>query len=382
MIVLSVNEKYIHSILLYGIRARLLIFFSPPPSPSSPISFPATLLISLMATSENSQNPTVATVSQNSDTMSLDSNKLVNINMTNVTKLSSSNYLMWSRQVHALVDGYDLGSFLDGSAVTPPPTITVADTVSANPAYAIWKRQDKLLYSALLGAIVVTIQPLLSRATTAAEIWETLASTYAKPSRGHVKHILNQLKTWSKGTHSIDEYVQGLTTRFDQLALLGKIIDHEDQIDYVLQGLPEEYKSLVDQTESRDTPPSITELHEKLINHEAKLQTASNTSSLTPLPITANYTNNRNKPYNARGNQKQNQPWSNNRNYDQNRSHDQNRSSRPYLGRCQLCGTQGHSARRCPQLQTGSSSYHGLLPTPQTPTANWNPRANVATASP
>ena len=167
-----------------------------------------------------------------------------------------------------------------------------------------------------------------------------------------------------------------------QLALLGKIIDYEDQIDYVLQGLPEEYKSLVDQTESRDTPPSITELHEKLINHEAKIQTASNTSSLTPLPITANYTNNRNKPYTARGNQKQSQPWSNNRNYDQNRSHDQNRSSRPYLGRCQLCGTQGHSARRCPQLQTGSSLYHGLLPTPQTPTASWNPCANVATASP
>ena len=252
----------------------------------------------------------------------------------------------------------------------------VADSVTTNPAYTIWKRQDKLLYSALLGAISITIQPLLSRASTAAEIWDTLASTYGRPSRGHVKQLLNQLKAWTKETRSIDEYVQGLITRFDQLALLGKVIDHEDQLDYVLQGLPEDYKSVVDQTESRDTPPSITELHEKLINHEAKLQISDPQQAVSTLPITANYTNNRNKGSHPRGNQSSPQTWS------QPRNAEHNRTPRPYLGRCQLCVTQGHSAKRCPQLQMKTSSYQGLLPTPQTPTASWNPRANLATANP
>lgn len=65
-------------------------------------------------------------------------------------------------------------------------------------------------------------------------------------------------------------------TRFDQLAVLGNAIPHEDQIDY---------KSIADQVAARETPPSITEIHEKRINHELKLQALATASSL---PITAN----------------------------------------------------------------------------------------------
>lgn len=34
------------------------------------------------------------------------------VNMTNITKLSYSDYLMWSFQVHALLDGYNLVDYL------------------------------------------------------------------------------------------------------------------------------------------------------------------------------------------------------------------------------------------------------------------------------
>lgn len=123
---------------------------------------------------------------------------LFNINMSNVSKLSATNYLMWSLQVHALVDGYGLVGHLDGSMVVPSPAITVDGEVTSNPEHTIWKRQDRLIYSALLGAITLPIQPLVSRATTAAQVWETLASTYAKPSRAHIKNLRNQLKIWKK----------------------------------------------------------------------------------------------------------------------------------------------------------------------------------------
>ena len=148
---------------------------------------------------------------------------LLNLNMTNVTKLTSSNFLMWGRQVHALLNGYDLTGHIDGSGVVPAATITnAAGSLATNPAYTLWKRQDRLIYSSLIGAIMMTLQPILSTATTAADIWRILNATYAKPSRGHVQQIRNQLRSWKKGTRSIDEYYQGLTTRFDELALLGK----------------------------------------------------------------------------------------------------------------------------------------------------------------
>jgi len=228
-------------------------------------------------------------VSTNETILVSNGQNLLNINMINVTKLTASNFLMWSRQVHALLDGYDLAGHLDGSAVLPTPTNTVDGDVHANLDYIMWKRHDKLIYSALLGAITVTIQPILSTTSTSAQIWETLSLTYAKPSRAHVKQIRQQTKNWTKGTMTVDAYIQCFTTRFDQLALLGKGLDLEDQLEYILEGLPEEYKQVVDQIEGRDTPPSVTEVHEKLLNHEVKV--LAKTTTPATLPITANVVN-------------------------------------------------------------------------------------------
>ncbi|KAL1191833.1 Retrovirus-related Pol polyprotein from transposon RE1 [Cardamine amara subsp. amara] len=96
-------------------------------------------------------------------------------------------------------------------------------------------------------------------------MWTNLNSTYVKPSRRHIKQLKLQLKQLTKGTKSIDDYIYGLNPRFDQLALLGNIIDHEDQIDTISEGLLEDYKSAVDQMEGRDALLFITEFHEKLV---------------------------------------------------------------------------------------------------------------------
>ena len=178
--------------------------------------------------------------------------------MSNVTKLSPPNYLMWNLQIHSLLDGYALAGHLTGSTPKPSKTIMDGDTVVVNPQYNLWMRQDKLIYSALIGAITTELQLLVSRTTTVSQIWETLSSTYANPSRGHIKQLKTQIKEWKKESKTIDIYLQGLTTRMDQLANLGKAMEHKNQIDLILEGLPDDYKSVVDQVEGRDTPPTIT----------------------------------------------------------------------------------------------------------------------------
>ena len=193
---------------------------------------------------------------------------------------------MWSLQVHALLDGYALASHLDAVPDIPAATITDSDTINPNPEFVRWTRQDKLIYSALHGAITTSIQPMVSRTTTASQIWEKLADTYAKPSRGHIKKLKDQLKINTKGNKSIDEYIQGVMTKLDQLAILGKPYDHEDQVEIILTGLPERYKTVVDQIEGKDTPPSITEVHERLLNHEAKLLASKDITS-TVIPTSA-----------------------------------------------------------------------------------------------
>lgn len=292
---------------------------------------------------------------------------LLNVNMTNVTKLTGSNFLMWSRQVHTL---------LDGSTVVPSPTLTTDVGIVPNPEYTMWKRQDRLIYSGLLGAITITIQPILSTASTATEIWTTLSTTYAKPSRGHVKQLRQQIQNWKKGTKSINEYLQGLTTRFDELALLGKALDHEDQIKFILDGLPEEYKTMADQIEGRDTAPSLSEIHEKLLNQEAKLQSALPPTESTT--VTANFANSRGSGNNRNHNQRRG-GYRGNQTWQQHQMSPTSTQSTPrgYQGRCQICSVYGHSARRCPQLHGAGSTHsvqQGYSPTPQL----WQPRANVA----
>lgn len=88
-------------------------------------------------------------------------------------------------------------------------------------------------------------------------------------------------------------YVQCAITQVDQPAILRTAMDHEDQIDTVFARLPEEYKSVVDQVEGRVTAPSITELDEKLLNHEAKLLSLS-PSPQTPFPVSANLVHHKN----------------------------------------------------------------------------------------
>ncbi|CAL9232504.1 unnamed protein product [Arabidopsis halleri] len=136
--------------------------------------------------------------------------------MTNVTKLTDFNFLMWSRQVHAILDGHGLAGYVDGSIVAPQPTITTDGTTTVNREFTKWKRQDKLIYGALLGAISVNVQPILSTVDTSAAAWEKLVDTYAKPSRTHILQLRQQIKHWKKGSMSISEYVRGFTTRFDR----------------------------------------------------------------------------------------------------------------------------------------------------------------------
>lgn len=96
---------------------------------------------------------------------------ILNVNMTNVQALLDS------YDLSGHLDGYDLSGHLDGSTVIPPPTVMTDGETTANPAYLIWKRQDRLIYSALLGAITVAIQPILSTTTTTAQIWDMLSAT-------------------------------------------------------------------------------------------------------------------------------------------------------------------------------------------------------------
>ncbi|XP_019190598.1 PREDICTED: uncharacterized protein LOC109185055 [Ipomoea nil] len=194
------------------------------------------------------------------------SQPLIVVTFHNIQKLTSSNYLTWKIQLEAILIGYDLKHFIDDSKLIPTATITVQDRVLPNPAYSTWIRQDKLIFGAIAGTLSSAVRPLISSAQTSHEAWNILANTYARPTRGHIKKLKDQLKNIIKGGSTINEYIHQLKRVVDELALLGKPMEPEDITDKILDGLDSDYQSVIDDVNGRDSIISFEELHEKLIN--------------------------------------------------------------------------------------------------------------------
>ncbi|XP_010473833.1 PREDICTED: uncharacterized protein LOC104753255 [Camelina sativa] len=206
--------------------------------------------------------------------------------------------------------------------------------------------------------------------------FRAMVKIYAKPSRGHVRQLKDQLNVLNKGNNTIDEYLRSLTTKFDTFASLEAPIPHDDKIEHILDGLPEEYCSIVDQVASKDVSPSIAYVHERLHNHEDKLLAK---VASPALPVTANVVTHRKNHHHRFNNAARHNTKVSNNNTPQtwqpNHNNAQKRNLRPYLGKCQFCNVQGHSGRRCPQLQNRNNAYPLSTTSPFTP---WQPRANLA----
>lgn len=306
-------------------------------------------------------------------------NPILSVNMSNVTRLTASNYITWSLQVSLFLDGHNLKQFITNDTAPPPPTLQNNDLTMPNPAYSAWQRQDKLIFAAILGTISVSLQPLVSTATTTLEAWTTLQSTFGRPSRGHMKQIRDQLKKGTKGNRSIDEYLQSIKTKADQLALLGKPLDHEDIIEYILDGLDDDYRGVAEQINGRDVPPTFEEIRDKLVNREAALLCV---QPAPIFPISANAATHKPKTSfrpssSLQFDNRQQQHSYNIRPQQQTFGTYAPRGPKPYLGKCQACGVQGHSAQRCTQFRLISADG-----SQQNAAQLWQPRAHVASTYP
>ncbi|WVZ15231.1 hypothetical protein V8G54_012797 [Vigna mungo] len=254
------------------------------------------------------------------------------ITRSSVTKLLPSNYLTWKLQVEALLDGYDLLKYPYGSFPAPPMTIsTTGVPPTPNPAYQTWRRQDRLIYGALLTTLSPEVASLVSQTTTSHDLWTLLQRTYAKASCSHLKQLKERLHTASKGTQSITTYMHSPKQTANLLASLGSPVFVEDMTDHVLRGLDNGYRAVIDGVNARDTPILFYDLLEKLLIQELSLVAA---QRQLPTPMTA---------LNA-----QTRP----NHYDKTRSRQfsassSSRNHKLFLGQCQWCNVKGHVLSQC-----------------------------------
>ena len=155
--------------------------------------------------------------------------------------------------------------------------------------------------------------------------------------------------------------MQIIKTRADDLALPGAPIDEEEITDKILDGLSNDYKELVRAVQARDTSITFEELHDKLLNFEASLQAQPTEPHHFPATANPTYRNNNRTWRPSQPQHQSTNTWRPSYNPTPRppaATHPGPQSSqgprptpRPYLGYCQICRIQGHTAKRCPSFR-------------------------------
>ncbi|KAA8539032.1 hypothetical protein F0562_025724 [Nyssa sinensis] len=252
---------------------------------------------------------------------------------------------------------------------------------------------DQLILNAIIGSLSPTLIPFIARATTSRQAWTILANTYAQPSHGWIKQVKGHLKNPTKGSQSVTDFLQPVKAHTDELALLGVLMDDDDLIEKILNGLDSDYKDLVHVVHACNTPFTFDEFYEKLLTFEAHLQenkpdqyclpASANPTHCTTTGSRSSSTTTPSSPFGSTNTGWRPSSTNNQRpSLGSNQSRGDRPPPRPYLGYCQICGIQGHTAKRCPSFclvpNDSSSSSHPLTTRSTTP---WQPRAHFVATS-
>lgn len=130
-------------------------------------------------------------------------------------------------------------------------------------------RQDKIILSALLGCFHETIQPLVSTAASAKEMWERIIIMFANKSKSRVMSLKNFLSNRSR---SISKYLRDIHITVDELAIARHPMTDEDLVILTLNGVGDEYSNIRSTIKVHEAPITFTALHEQFVDHERGLK--------------------------------------------------------------------------------------------------------------
>ena len=168
-------------------------------------------------------------------------------------KLTGENLLLWTMQLFPYLRSQKLMGYIDGTRESPLPTITEGEGGDdarsvANPVFEQWYQQDQLVLSAMLSSLGDTVLAQVVGCTSAHEVWRVIEPTFATASRAQIMQIRMQLATIQKKDLTINHRVLPQSEeprRHPSRAVIGKPLENDEVIAYILQGLPAEYDAIV-----------------------------------------------------------------------------------------------------------------------------------------
>ena len=303
--------------------------------------------------------------------------RFVPVSFSNLTtvRLDNNNYLCWQKQVLSAVRGHKLQRFLFGSPESPKKFLCKEDEEldNVNPEFLDWEQQDQLLISWLLSTMSDGVLARVINCETSEQVWSTLNVYFASQVRAKVSQYQTMLKTTSKDSMSMNEFLLKIRGIVDLLGLVGHNVTVKEHIEALFDGLPDEYENFIMNFDLRNKEPTIAEVESLLLNQEARFEKkASKLSAQSLTQLNANLagvTMSEQKRFSSshttgRGNHSSSPSsrggFTPGPGRGRGRSHGRgNWSNKP---RCQLCGKLGHVVLQC---------YHRFDQSFQGPTQNF-----------
>jgi hypothetical protein len=193
---------------------------------------------------------------------------------TQLIKLTETTYMQWETQLVPILKTYDLMGIVDGSDTCPPEFLTdeLGKTIS-NPEYSVWVRKDQFILSWINLNLSESVLSSVYGLHTSRQVWLALSTQFASQSKSWISQLKRQLQTLHQGSKTCTAYLNFAKTCADQLAAIGKPVDDEDLISYLMGGLNPSFNSFITTITitSRNTSLSFADFRAELYNHEMML---------------------------------------------------------------------------------------------------------------
>ncbi|KAK1611455.1 hypothetical protein QYE76_035128 [Lolium multiflorum] len=163
--------------------------------------------------------------------------------------LTRENALVWKALVIPALRGARVLDLVEGKDTAPAESISAEDANNkpitiVNPDYEAWISRDQQVLRWLLNALSPDVLAHVVGLDSSSAVWAALNAHVSGQSKTRVQQLRSALNDTRKGDMSAEKYVAKMKCIAAELAAVGKPLDDDELVYYVLQGLGSHYNNL------------------------------------------------------------------------------------------------------------------------------------------
>jgi histone deacetylase 1/2 len=296
-------------------------------------------------------------------------------------KLDENNFLLWSQQVNGVITAHNLHRFVVNPEI-PLQYANVTDRLDGKNSdeYQQWLFKDQTLFTWLLSTIFDNVLPRVLSCKHSHEIWEKIHKYFNSVLKSRARQLRSELKNTKKLARSVNEYLLRIKSIVNSLIAVGDVVSEQEQVDAILEGLPEDFNSFVMMIYSRFETPTVEDVEALLLLQEVQFEKFR--QELTNPSVSANVAQVNSNSNEANFDQEPQESGTEHYNVNTNRGRGRGKSKGRGRGRaqssnnngkgpCQICSRNNHDAAIC---------WYRYEPPSSKPYARgYNPSANPRT---